>query len=139
MSKLNELNLIVKHMLKRKIKCCSILAVPMLCPNFPLFRGGARVKPSTLDLILPFSLLNAVTLEGQGTRLKVMNGHSYSNGAGSPLGASGCFHIPLLQIPWWSASSGPLGKGIFVSYGLKISVPFFFLKKKQKTVGFVKE
>lgn len=75
------------HTPTHRIKCCTVLSVCCVqIESFPLVRGGARVKPSSLQLILPFSLLNAVPLKGQGTGLTLMHCHSYSNCAASTSG-----------------------------------------------------
>lgn len=60
---------------------------------FPPVRGGARVKPGSVQLIPSFSLLNAVTLKGQGTGHTLMLRHSYSNCAAATSGASRLFHV----------------------------------------------
>lgn len=119
------------HTPTHRIKCCTVLSVCCVqIESFPLVRGGARVKPSSLQLILPFSQLNAVTLKGQGTGLSLMHCHSYSNCAASTSGGLKTLPHPLfLQIPWWSAPTGPLGplgEGFLFPHGLNFQFPSFF-------------
>ena len=58
-----------------------MLSCPYTLPRFPCVQGVTRIKPGSPQLILPFSLLNAVILMGQGTGHSVMDNHSYSNAA----------------------------------------------------------
>lgn len=89
-----------------------MLYSPVQISAFPHVCGAARVNSNPLLLILPFSLLNALTLKGQGIGLMVIDSHSYSNGSASPLGLGTLPH-PSFRNSMVVCTNWPLGGGNF--------------------------
>lgn len=84
----------------------------------------------SLQLILPFSLLNAVTLKGQETGLALMDSHSYSNDFASPLGPRDTSTSPFYKFQGGPHQREPFGREILFSkghsLGFKFSISSFF-------------